>query len=188
MYARRFPIRSDSAQAYTAPVTRPSRPRLGTVRLRVRPSHLTGPGQLAAARTGTASGTHEDVGTLTIDIGDMERHCLASRSRISSSVGDSAATRAGDAENSMNPAAGGGAIPSCRSVASVPTLRCLVRSTDAVELANDFLTARSLEWGTPTQISFDGTRFRLVYETPAGQAERSLLVDCRTTEVQFFGP
>ena len=76
----------------------------------------------------------------------------------------------------------------CRSMTFGPPPGCIVSSANAIELADAFLAERSLDWGEPTQLSFDGTRFRLVYETPQGQPERSLLVDCQTAEVQFFVP
>lgn len=76
----------------------------------------------------------------------------------------------------------------CRSVTYGPPPGCIVSSADAIDLGEEFLNGQSLDWGEPTQLSFDGRRFRLVYETPAGQPERSLVVDCQTADVQFFVP
>ncbi len=80
------------------------------------------------------------------------------------------------------------AAPACRTTVSEPPPGCVVNYNGAVDLAAQFLAAQSLDWGDPTQSSFDGTRFRLVYETPAGETQRSVLVDCLTGKVDIFVP
>jgi hypothetical protein len=80
------------------------------------------------------------------------------------------------------------AVTACRSVTYGPPPGCIVSSADAITLGDEFLAGQSLDWGDAKQVSFDGRRFLVTYETPAGQAERALLVDCQTAGVQFFVP
>lgn len=76
----------------------------------------------------------------------------------------------------------------CRSTTFDTPEGCRVNSNSAIVLADEFLTGQSLSWGDPTRITFDGTRFRLIYATPVGEPERSVLVDCVTGTVQIFVP
>lgn len=80
------------------------------------------------------------------------------------------------------------AVTACRTVTYGPPAGCIVSSADAIALGDEFLAGQSLDWGEAKQVSFDGRRFLVMYETPAGQDERALLVDCQTAEVGFYVP
>ncbi len=68
----------------------------------------------------------------------------------------------------------------CASATFAPPEGCRLGSEDAASLAQAFLEENGVNWGDPVDISFDGDSFRLVYETPQGSDQRSLIVDCNT--------
>lgn len=68
----------------------------------------------------------------------------------------------------------------CASATFGPPEGCRLGSEDATTLAQAFLEENGVDWGDPVRISFDGDSFKLVYETPQGSDERSLIVDCNT--------
>jgi len=71
-------------------------------------------------------------------------------------------------------------MTACASATFSPPEGCRIGSEDATQLAEAFLQENGVNWGDPIQISFDGDSFRLLYETPEGAEQRSLIVDCNT--------
>lgn len=75
-------------------------------------------------------------------------------------------------------------LSSCADGVVAPPPGCKFSSQNAWTLGEEYQQGLGVSWGDPIQTSFDGTRFRLLYETPTGEDERALIVDCVTGDVE----
>jgi len=74
-------------------------------------------------------------------------------------------------------------LAACRETTFEVPPGCRVSSQQAADLAAPVLEQMGLDWGDPISISFNGSSFRLVYQTPSGQPQRAVIVDCTTGQV-----
>ncbi len=74
-------------------------------------------------------------------------------------------------------------IVACSTLTLEPPEGCRFNSDAATQLAGTFLEQLGVAWGDPIRISFDGVDYRLVYETPQGEDQRAVLVNCITGAV-----